>query len=177
MKNPWMEVTEKEEKTLEGIDVIVEAQKGAHNLYREDPGKKALVLDSVLSESIEHGDLGVVPETLYENGEPLTVLVLSEEPFLPGSVVNTRLIGALKLTHGGKYHLKLIGVPACDKQFSEMKEAEDLPKQTRDEIQHYFEHYKDLEGSTFKTVGWEKAEKAVSSVNHSKENYKKKGGA
>ena len=176
MKNPWTEITKKEEMP-EGIDVIIEAQKGSHNLYREDPGKDALVLDAVLSESIEHGDLGVVPETLHANRNPLTVLLLTEEPFLPGSVVPTRLIGALKMMDKEDvYDLKLIGIAACDKQYAEMKEAEDLPQQTRDEIQHYFEHCRDLEGITLKTVGWEDAEKAHSSVEKSRKEYKKKGG-
>ena len=103
------------------------------------------------------GDYGFVPHTLSDDGDPIDVLVANTRPIVPGAVINVRPIGVLKMEDDGGGDEKIIAVPspALTKRYLKVTNYTDLPEITLEQIQHFFEHYKDLEeGKWVKLAGW-----------------------
>ncbi len=106
------------------------------------------------------GNYGFVPHTLSEDGDPIDVLIANTRPILPGAVINVRPIGVLKMEDDGGGDEKIIAVPSphLTKRYVHVKNYTDLPVITLEQIQHFFEHYKDLEpGKWVKLDGWKDA--------------------
>ena len=104
--------------------------------------------------------LRLVPHTLSEDGDPIDVLIANTRPILPGAVINVRPIGVLKMEDDGGGDEKIIAVPSphLTKRYVHVKNYTDLPVITLEQIQHFFEHYKDLEpGKWVKLDGWKDA--------------------
>ena len=101
---------------------------------------------------------GYVPQTLADDGDPVDVLVITPVPLIPGVVVTCRPLGILKMTDEAGGDSKLIAVPTNKilPLYSQWKSYEDLNPSRLKAIQHFFEHYKDLEeGKWVKVIGWE----------------------
>jgi inorganic pyrophosphatase len=93
------------------------------------------------------------------------VLVLLEFPLFPGVGVSVRPVGVFNMRDEAGIDSKIIAVPAKDPRWSHIQDIEDVPEQTRKEIEHFFEHYKDLEpGKWVKTEGWASAAEAETIV-------------
>jgi inorganic pyrophosphatase len=106
------------------------------------------------------GNYGFVPHTLSDDGDPIDVLVANTRPILPGAVINVRPIGVLKMEDDGGGDEKIVAVPSphLTKRYLHVKNYTDLPDITLEQIQHFFEHYKDLEpGKWVKLDGWKDA--------------------
>jgi inorganic pyrophosphatase len=104
-----------------------------------------------------------VPHTLSDDGDPIDVLVANTRPIVPGAVINVRPVGVLMMEDDGGGDEKIIAVPApkLTKRYVNVHEVTDLPEITRDQIRHFFEHYKDLEpGKWVKVLGWGDAAEA-----------------
>jgi len=109
------------------------------------------------------GNYGFVPHTLSDDGDPIDVLVPNQRPIIPGAVMNCRPIGVLMMDDEGGGDEKIIAVPTTrlTRRYEDVKDVFDLPEITRDQIQHFFERYKDLEpGKWVKIVKWDGADKA-----------------
>ena len=106
---------------------------------------------------------GYIPNTLSEDGDPLDVLVPTPYPLINGAVIKCRPVGVLKMEDESGIDAKLIAVPV-DKLsviYRDIKEATDLPALLLQQIEHFFEHYKDLEkGKWVKVQGWADAAEA-----------------
>src|SRR5262245_7336208 len=89
---------------------------------------------------------GFVPHTLSEDGDPLDVLVANTRPILPGAVINVRPIGVLLMVDDAGSDEKILAVPTAKltKRYAEVANYTDLPRITLEQVQHFFEHYKDL---------------------------------
>jgi inorganic pyrophosphatase len=110
-------------------------------------------------------DYGYIENTLGLDGDPVDVLVLLEFPLFPGVGVSVRPVGVFNMRDEAGIDSKIIAVPAKDPRWSHIQDIEDVPEQTRKEIEHFFEHYKDLEpGKWVKTEGWASAAEAETIV-------------
>ena len=119
---------------------------------------------------------GFVPNTLSGDGDPCDVLVVTPFPLPPGVLVRCRALGVLKMEDDGGMDAKIIAVPVeklCQ-MYKDIKTLEDLPQLLRDQIQHFFEHYKDLEaGKWVKIQGWDGIEGATAELEAGVKNYVK----
>ncbi|HXR43716.1 MAG TPA: inorganic diphosphatase [Pseudolysinimonas sp.] len=140
---------------------IIEIPKGSRNKYEVDHETGRVFLDRVLYTSFMYPtDYGFFENTLGDDGDPLDVLVLTTYPLFPGVGVKVRPVGVFNMTDDGGGDAKVLAVPAKDPRWDWIQDVNDIPEYTRKEIEHFFEHYKDLEpGKWVKTEGWaDKAE-------------------
>ena len=100
---------------------------------------------------------GYVPHTLSNDGDPVDVLVLTNYPLIPGSVIKCRPVGVLKMTDESGDDAKILAVPIdkVSRQYRSVQDFRDLPEVVLDQISHFFQHYKDLdEGKWVRIAGW-----------------------
>ena len=137
-------------------DVTIEIPKGHRNKYEVDHATGRIRLDRLLFTSTRYpADYGYVEDTLGEDGDPLDVLVLLEEPTFPGCLVNGRAIGLFHMTDEAGGDDKILMVPAHDPRVAHLTELEHISEFDRLEIQHFFETYKDLEpGKSVEGAHW-----------------------
>ncbi len=147
-------------------DVIVEIPRGSRNKYEVDHETGRVYLDRVLFTSFVYPtDYGFFENTLGLDGDPVDVLVLLEYPLFPGVGVKVRPVGVLNMSDEAGSDAKVIAVPYKDPRWQHIQDIDDVPQQTRDEIQHFFEHYKDLEpGKWVKLEAWGNAAEAEAIV-------------
>ena len=141
------------------INVIVEVPVGGHPIkYELDKEAGTLVVDRFLYTLMTYpGNYGFVPHTLSEDGDPIDVLICNSRPLVPGCVINCRPIGVLVMEDNAGQDEKIIAVPSphVSRRFDSVKNYTDLPEITQQQIQHFFEHYKDLEpGKWVKIEDW-----------------------
>jgi inorganic pyrophosphatase len=125
------------------------------------------------------GNYGFIPHTLSEDGDPCDVLVANTRPIIPGAIIAVRPIGVIMMEDEGGGDEKIIAVPVpkLTKRYENVHNYTDLPQITRDQIQHFFEHYKDLEpGKWVKLTGWGDADKARALILEAVERAKKAKG-
>ncbi|UTD26114.1 inorganic diphosphatase [Bradyrhizobium sp. WD16] len=147
------------------VNVIVEVPIGGEPIkYELDKAAGTLVVDRFLYTPMRYpGNYGFVPHTLSDDGDPIDVLIANTRPIIAGAVINVRPIGVLRMEDDGGGDEKIIAVPApkLTKRYEKVHNYTDLPTITRDQIQHFFEHYKDLEpGKWVKVIGWGDADEA-----------------
>ncbi len=143
----------------EDINVIVEVPIGGEPIkYEMDKEAGTLVVDRFLYTPMRYpGNYGFVPHTLSEDGDPIDVLIANTRPILPGAVINVRPVGVLNMSDDGGGDEKIIAVPSpkLTQRYVNVRNYTDLPEITLEQIQHFFEHYKDLEpGKWVKIAGW-----------------------
>jgi inorganic pyrophosphatase len=149
----------------EDVNVIIEVPVGGQPIkYELDKESGVLVVDRFLYTPMFYpGNYGFVPHTLSEDGDPIDVLVCNTRPLVPGCVINTRPIGVLIMEDNAGQDEKIIAVPSSHltKRYDDVKEYSDIPKITLQQIEHFFEHYKDLEpGKWVKIDDWHGSEDA-----------------
>lgn len=157
------------------IYVIVEIPKGSRNKFEYGKELGVIKLDRVLFSSLHYpGDYGLIPRTLYDDGDALDVLVMINEPTFPGCIIEARPIGLFKMLDQGLPDDKILAVPASDPIFNGYQDIEDIPQHFLKEVAHFFEVYKDLEGKRAKPVGWESASVAKEQISRAIELYRAK---
>jgi inorganic pyrophosphatase len=149
----------------EDINVIVEVPIGGEPIkYEMNKSSGSLFVDRFLYTPMRYpGNYGFVPHTLSDDGDPIDVLVANARPILAGAVINTRPIGVLKMSDDGGDDEKIIAVPVprLTRRYANVQNFTDLPTILREQIQHFFQHYKDLEpGKWVKLIGWGDADEA-----------------
>ena len=151
---------------MASYDVVIEIPRGSRNKYEVDHETGRVYLDRVLFTSFVYpADYGYIENTLGLDGDPVDVLVLLEFPLFPGVGVSVRPVGVFNMRDEAGIDSKIIAVPAKDPRWSHIQDIADVPEQTRKEIEHFFEHYKDLEpGKWVKTEGWASAAEAETIV-------------
>ena len=147
-------------KVPEAFNVIIEIPMNADPIkYEVDKETGAIFVDRFMSTAMHYPtNYGYVPKTLSGDGDPVDVLVITPVPLIPGVVVPCRAIGILKMTDEAGEDGKVLAVPT-DKilsLYSRWQKPEDLNPMRLKAIEHFFEHYKDLEpGKWVKVQGWE----------------------
>jgi len=133
----------------EDINVIIEVPIGGEPIkYELDKASGTLQVDRFLYTPMRYpGNYGFVPHTLSDDGDPIDVLVCNTRPILPGAVINCRPIGVLDMEDDGGLDEKILAVPSSkiSRRYKDVNDIGDLPEITLRQIQHFFEHYKDLE--------------------------------
>jgi len=162
----------------EDVNVIVEVPVGGHPIkYEMDKEAGTLVVDRFLYTPMTYpGNYGFVPHTLSEDGDPIDVLIASTRPLVPGCVINVRPIGVLKMEDNSGKDEKIIAVPSpkLTLRYEKVNDYTDLPEITLKQIEHFFEHYKDLEpGKWVKIFGWGDSKEAGALILEAIERAKK----
>ena len=147
------------------VNVIVEVGIGGEPIkYEMNKEAGTLFVDRFLHTPMRYpGNYGFVPHTLSLDGDPIDVLVANTRPIIPGAYLNVRPVGVLKMEDDGGGDEKIIAVPSAKltKRYLNVMNYTDLPVITLEQIQHFFEHYKDLEpGKWVKLLGWGDAAEA-----------------
>ena len=151
---------------MAAYDAVIEIPKGSRNKYEVDHETGRVYLDRVLFTGFVYPtDYGFFENTLGLDGDPVDVLVLLDYPLFPGVGVKVRPVGVFNMTDDGGSDAKVIAVPAKDPRWEHIQDVTDVPEYLRKEIEHFFEHYKDLEpGKWVKTEGWGDAAEAEAIV-------------
>ena len=147
---------------MAAYNAVIEIPKGSKVKYEVDHETGRLALDRVLFTAMGYPtNYGFFDETLGLDGDPVDVLVLLDYPLFPGVGVSVRPVGVFNMTDDGGSDAKVIAVPAGDPRWDHIQDVLDIPEYTRKEIEHFFEHYKDLEPNKWvKTEGWGDAAEA-----------------
>ncbi|MBF4463135.1 MULTISPECIES: inorganic diphosphatase [unclassified Rathayibacter] len=147
---------------MAAYDVVVEIPKGSRNKYEVDHETGRVYLDRVLFTSFVYPtDYGYFENTLGLDGDPVDALVLLEYPVFPGVGVSVRPVGVLNMSDEAGSDAKVIVVPAKDPRWKHIQDIGDVPEQTKNEIKHFFERYKDLEPAKWvKVEAWGDAAEA-----------------
>ena len=145
---------------------VIEIPKGSRNKYEVDHETGRVFLDRYLFTAFGYPtDYGFIENTLGLDGDPVDVLVLLDAPVFPGVGVRVRPVGVFNMTDDAGIDSKVIAVPAKDPRWDWIQDITDVPEFTRKEIEHFFEHYKDLEPNKWvKTEGWGDAAEALAIV-------------
>ena len=159
-----------------GVDeftAFIEIGKGNKNKYELDKETGLIKFDRLLSTSMVYpANYGFIPRTLGGDGDPLDVLVLSSEPFIPGILVDCKPIGMIVMVDDGEMDEKIIAVAVDDPFFKKVKTMDDLPQHTYDEMCHFFKRYKELQNKVTEIKGVEGIESAKKIIEQSITNYK-----
>lgn len=154
--------------------VIVEIPKGSKIKYELDKDSGLIKVDRILYTSTHYPhNYGFIPLTLCDDGDPLDVLVLCSESLAPFTIIECRPIGVLEMLDGGKRDSKIIAVPLKDPYYNTYFDMKDVPTHIGDEIKHFFNVYKNLEGKTIVTGDVEDKEAAIKVVEECIDLYKK----
>lgn len=137
------------------INVVIEIPRGSHHKYEYDEEMHEIKLDRVLHSSVFYPtDYGFIPDTRGDDGDHLDVLVIISEPSFPGCVMEVRPVGVLDMADDKGQDWKIIAVCNSDPRLKEMNSLEDLDEHHKNEIQHFFEVYKQLENKEVEVKGW-----------------------
>ncbi|MGX5667072.1 inorganic diphosphatase [Rhizobium daejeonense] len=163
----------------EDVNVIIEVPVGGQPIkYEMDKDAGALVVDRFLYTPMTYpGNYGFVPHTLSEDGDPVDVLVCNTRPLVPGCVINVRPIGVMIMEDDGGKDEKILAVPVpkLTRRYDKIENYTDLPEITLKQIEHFFEHYKDLEpGKWVKIAGWQGVDVAKKLILEAIERYNSK---
>jgi inorganic pyrophosphatase len=155
------------------LDVVIEIPRGSRNKYEYDHERHLIRLDRRLfSATVYPTDYGFIPDTLAEDGDPLDVLVLLEDPTFPGCWVEVRPVGVFWMEDEKGADAKVIAVPAHDPAYEAVRDLDDVPQRLLDEIEHFFDVYKMLEpGKQSTTRGYEGRVAAWAEIRAARERY------
>ena len=160
------------------INVIIEIpMHGEPVKYEVNKESGALFVDRFLTTAMYYpANYGYIPQTLSEDGDPVDVLVVTPIPLINGAVIRSRVVGMLKMTDEAGVDTKLLAVPInkLSTMYKDVKTYRDLPQHLLLSVEHFFNHYKDLEeGKWVKVEGWEGPEVAHREIMDSIARYNK----
>ena len=139
--------------TKKEMNVIVEIPKDSHNKYEIDKKTGLIKLDRANYSSAAYPfDYGFVPQTLWDDGDALDVVLLTTYPLNVGILVAARPVAILSMIDGGDADDKIIAVPTDDKRWDDVRDLKDINKHTLKEFVHFFETYKNLNGKPHKVA-------------------------
>ncbi|MEO6366360.1 MAG: inorganic diphosphatase [Steroidobacteraceae bacterium] len=160
----------------ESLNVVIEVPTGGEPVkYEFDKASGALFVDRILHTPMRYpANYGFIPHTLSDDGDPCDVIIANQRGLLPGCVIAVRPVGVLKMDDeaGGDEKIVAVPVPRLTRRYESVHNYTDLPPITIQQIQHFFEHYKDLESTKWvKVVGWGDAAEARDFISRSIARY------
>ncbi len=148
MENIWTSINSERIKP-EDFLAVIEIEKGSKKKYELDKETGYIILDRILYTSTHYpANYGFIPRTLADDGDPLDVLVLCNEPIDPLVLVRCYPIGVITMLDNGKNDEKIIAIPFEDPTYNAYRGIEALPSHIFDEMRHFFQVYKQLEGKS-----------------------------
>lgn len=152
VKNAWHDITVGK-NSPNVVNAIIEIPKDSKVKYELDKETGMLKLDRFLYSAVHYpGDYGFIPQTLWEDGDPLDIVILTGRPVYPMTLVEARVIGVLRMVDDGEKDDKIIAVYNNDPRFAEIEGMKDVPRHIIAELKHFFETYKILQGKEAKIV-------------------------
>jgi inorganic pyrophosphatase len=164
-------------RSPDDVNVVVEVPIGGEPIkYEMEKASGALQVDRFLYTAMRYpGNYGFIPKTLSEDGDPCDVLVANSRALIPGCVIAIRPIGVLIMQDEAGPDEKIVGVPTSrlTARYDGILEVADLPTITARQIEHFFQHYKDLEASKWvKVVRWGDAAESKRFIAAAHDRYK-----
>ncbi len=160
--------------TKDEMNVIIEIPKYSKNKYEIDKETGMIALDRVMHTAQDYPfDYGFVPQTLFDDGDALDVVLLTTYPLHPGILVKARPVAIMEMTDGGERDDKVVAVPMEDPRFDEVQDLADLNKHFIKEMTHFFETYKKVQKKEVKVGKWHSAAKAKAAFDRSRKMYEK----
>ena len=172
--NIWHDIAP-ERISTEDFLAVIEIKKGSKKKYELDKATGCIILDRILYTSMQYpANYGFIPRTLSEDGDPLDVLVLCNEPIDPLVLVQCYPIGVLTMLDSGEQDEKIIAIPFKDPTYNTYHSIEELPRHLFDEMRHFFSVYKQLEGKTTAVDEIKGRAEAIEIINRSSARYNQK---
>ncbi len=172
--NLWHEITP---GTKEEINVIVEINKGSKNKYEVDKETGLIALDRVAHTAQDFPfDYGFVPQTLWDDNDPIDVVLLTTYPLHPGILVRVRPVAIMNMIDSGDADDKVIAVPVSDPRWNEVKDLKDINSHTLKEIEHFYSTYKKLQDKVVEVTGFKGKKDAEEAFVRGQKLYKEKFG-
>ncbi len=163
------------------VRMIVEVPKNSSNKYEYDGELGLFRLDRALYSPVHYpGDYGFVPGTLADDGDPMDVLTLVEEPSFTGCVIEVRPVGILNMTDNKEGDQKVLAVPNGNPRYDQIHTLDQIFQHVLREVEHFFAIYKELEGRITQMQGWGGPREARKAIIDSRKRYldtKKQAGA
>jgi len=154
--------------TRDVMNVIVEIPKYSKNKYEIDKETGIIALDRVMHSAQDYPfDYGFVPQTLFDDGDALDVVLITTYPLMPGILVKARPVAIMEMIDGGERDDKVVAVPVDDPRMNEIKDIADLNAHFSKEMTHFFETYKKIQNKEVQIGEWHGAEKAKDAFDRS----------
>ncbi len=174
MTHPWHDVNPGKD-VPEEVYAIIEVPKNSIVKYELDKETGLIKLDRVLYSAVHYpGDYGFIPQSYWDDGDPLDIIVLSNHPVYPATIVKVRPIGVIHMVDNNERDDKIIAVYVDDPRYAEYRDITDIPEHTLRELTHFFETYKQLQHKTVKVLDAQHAAVARKYILQSLEKYKEK---
>lgn len=158
--------------SAEEMNVIIEIPKFSKNKYEIDKDTGIIALDRVMHTAQDYPfDYGFVPQTLFDDGDALDVVLVTTYALAPGILVKARPVAIMEMEDGGERDDKIVAVPVEDPRFSDVKDIADLNKHFIKEMTHFFETYKKVQNKEVKVGEWRGAKEAKEAFEHSRKLY------
>jgi inorganic pyrophosphatase len=144
--HPWHEVPVGD-KAPSVVNAVVEIPKGSRAKYEIDKKTGLIKLDRVLYGSMMYpAHYGIIPQTLFDDGDPLDILIFTQVPLVPLTLVSVKVIGVMRMIDQGVPDDKILAVAATDPSVQGINDIADLPNHMLIELKNFFENYTKLEG-------------------------------
>ncbi len=158
--------------SAEEMNVIIEIPKFSKNKYEIDKETGMIALDRVMHSAQDYPfDYGFVPQTLFDDGDALDVVLITTYPLFPGILVKARPIAIMEMTDSGDRDDKVVAVPVDDPRFADIKDLADINKHFIKEMTHFFETYKKVQNKDVQVGEWHGKDKAMEAFNKSRADY------
>lgn len=162
------------ENTPKEINVIIEIPQNSKNKYEIDKKTGLIKLDRAMRTSQDYPfDYGFVPQTHWDDGDALDVVLLATYPLTPGILVEARPIGIMKMIDDGDSDDKIIAVPLADPRWDDVHDLKDVNAHTLKEMRHFFETYKNIDNKVVEIKGFKGKAAAQKAVSRSMKLYEK----
>ena len=172
--NLWHDISVGE-NTPNEINVIVEINKGSKNKYEIDKETGMIALDRVAHTAQDFPfDYGFVPQTLWDDGDALDVIMLTTYPLQPGILIRVRPVAIMHMIDDGDSDDKIIAVPVNDPRWDNIKNLNDINEHTIKEMEHFYSTYKKIQKKEVEVTGFDGKEAAEDAIKRSIELYKEK---
>lgn len=161
--------------TVDKINVIIEINKGSKNKYEIDKETGIIALDRAMHTSQDYPfDYGFIPQTLWDDGDAVDVVVLTTYPLFPGVLVRVRPVAIMSMVDSGEADDKVIAVPVDDPRFNEVKDLADVNPHTIKEIEHFFLTYKKIQNKEVTVSGFKGKKEAEAAFERGRKLYNEK---
>lgn len=161
--------------SVDKINVIIEIPKGSKNKYEIDKETGIIALDRAMYTSQDYPfDYGFIPQTLWDDGDAVDVVLLTTYPLMPGVLVRVRPVAIMSMIDTGEADDKIIAVPVKDPRFANIKDLSDVNPHTLKEIEHFFSTYKKIQDAEVKITGFKGKKEAEEAFARGQKLYKEK---
>jgi inorganic pyrophosphatase len=159
--HPWHDLPNNPDTAHESFNAIIEIPKGSKVKYELDKPTGLLRVDRILYSSVIYpANYGFIPRSYCEDGDPLDVLVLGNEPVVPLAIMRARAIGVMHMRDQGQADDKVVAVHVTDPAFAAYRDISELPAHISKEMRRFFEDYKALEDKAVEVAEMAGAERA-----------------